>query len=1368
MKRGRNDDVKKPPWGSGLPMEITMHALAYLDPADTEAASRVCRAWRTAACALVTHLCLPLNHPLLLAGPPPEVSAAAGAAGAGAGAAAGLGGGVAGGAAAMGPGPRSKLRRLGSGGGGGGGGGGDGGDSVQARQEAEDSDGDGEEAGTSANGLGPGGGTSAAAASRRRGASGSGRGTEDGRAGGGSGAGARAGGAASREQLQPPLWGAAASTPDRRLAVAFPFLTHITLVHNSMLHRRQVHAALSAVRALWPGVRGLSVHDSCTWDLPLDYAALGAMTHLTSLELLFQGQGGMDEAGQPLYRASMPYLCRLGQLRELCMKWIIGYDVDSFLDFAEVYDLLGALAASGRLASLQFGGENINALGAAHLAGITSLETLHLVCDARPASPLHLLDLLCLPRLRRLELLHVCPDHAWNRPPEGGGPQPPDLAQELEKRLPGLSRSPLRCLSLSLSPRCQDMMAAALPLLPHLHSLSVRVTSAEEEEALCRAFSSMVAGPPPPPPPADHEGGAPGPGAGPRAGPGPGGPGGVAGAAGPGLLAGAGRGTPSSPYRSGSAAGSPATPMRGGGGGLGGGAAGGTPPGTCRATPLPSPPPRPPPLRSLRLETAELSAELVAALGSLSSLTSLQLPRGLPSGDLVRIDPGAAAAAAAGPEEAAAAAAEPGRSKFAMPQLAALGRLTGLRRLLLQMDSPSDTSPAYVDGSLVSTLTQLSALESLHLSTWNLLQVEPSAEALGAYPERPGAGSAAAGPSGAGPSGAGAGPSQAPPGALMFGAPTHADAQTQTHMHPELSDGAAAAALHRGSGASGSGAGSGMAEEEDGEEVVGRRRPTEAEVEEDAAAAEWARGALEDAPGGSGAASQGGRSAAAAAAAEAEAAAAQGLGGADASSSASGGSASASAGGSAATATGPAASAAGAAATAAAGAAGSLAALAPAAHAAAAGAAAGGAAPGGAAAPVPWLWQGPGPAPGQGAAHAPGPHAPPPGVIMLQVEPAGAAAAAAAAAAVASFAAAVASATAAAAAMAAAAARASLPPLPVWAWPNLRSLSLTHWPCVFAKLREVGLPRPGRAYSVCWDDLPRGLTSLLLVRCELLGGAPPPGLWHLWLSDCIYTDCELPKVLARTPQLRVLVVRSPSLTTAEPPDGAEPQPPAAARREERQREALLAAVTALKVRRRKWGGASAVAQDLRTLGLGGLQCGDVAALAALTRLRHLMLEPAQPPRQPGSEAPSHRDLGLLDALMALPPGGLAGLRTLWLPNWAMPIKQLLQWQQMLQAAMPLVVVRITEYDVVWTVPTPLMHVAQVQPPSSLQRGRRGRSDASAEEAAEAARGGATRHGGRDCGASASGAGAGGEEEESTEVRDGQELEWWNIGCWGVQ
>lgn len=72
------------------------------------------------------------------------------------------------------------------------------------------------------------------------------------------------------------------------------------------------------------------------------------------------------------------------------------------------------------------------------------------------------------------------------------------------------------------------------------------------------------------------------------------------------------------------------------------------------------------------------------------------------------------------------------------------------------------------------------------------------------------------------------------------------------------------------------------------------------------------------------------------------------------------------------------------------------------------------------------------------------------------------------------------------------------------------------------------------------------------------------------------------------------------------------------------------------------------------------------SLAPLTRVRHLMLEPVQPPRPFYDAAPSQRDLTLLDQLMALPPGALAGLRTLWLPNWAMPIKQMLQWQQMLQ------------------------------------------------------------------------------------------------------
>ncbi len=92
-------------------------------------------------------------------------------------------------------------------------------------------------------------------------------------------------------------------------------------------------------------------------------------------------------------------------------------------------------------------------------------------------------------------------------------------------------------------------------------------------------------------------------------------------------------------------------------------------------------------------------------------------------------------------------------------------------------------------------------------------------------------------------------------------------------------------------------------------------------------------------------------------------------------------------------------------------------------------------------------------------------------------------------------------------------------------------------------------------------------------------------------------------------------------------------------------------------------------QRLRTLGLGGIRCRDVPRLAPLASLRHLLLDPLQPPRPPPPDpgaAAAQRDLALLDALMLLPPGALAGLRTLWLPNWAMPIRQLLQWQQMLQ------------------------------------------------------------------------------------------------------
>ncbi|GFR52424.1 hypothetical protein Agub_g14996, partial [Astrephomene gubernaculifera] len=286
-----------------------------------------------------------------------------------------------------------------------------------------------------------------------------------------------------------------------------------------------------------------------------------------------------------------------------------------------------------------------------------------------------------------------------------------------------------------------------------------------------------------------------------------------------------------------------------------------------------------------------------------------------------------------------------------------------------------------------------------------------------------------------------------------------------------------------------------------------------------------------------------------------------------------------------------------------------------------------------------------------------------------------------------------------------------LPTLPTWAWRGLRSLSLTHWPSVYGKLKEVGPPQPGRCYAVRWDDLPRTLEALLLVRCQLAGSRPPSRLRHMWLADCLCgADCPLPQVLSCTSDLQTLVLRWPS----SPEEGeqlAAGEWAGAGAAGGHSREQLLRAVTKLK--------------GLRTLGLGGIHCEDIPSLAPLSRLRHLMLEPSQPPRNlpPGADAAaaSQRDLTLLDCLMRLPAGALSGLRTLWLPNWAMPIKQLLQWQQMLQVAMPLVVLRVTEYDVVWTVPTPVMHVARVAAPSSLSATGGGASVSASGSAAAARR-----------------------------------------------
>ncbi|GIL75057.1 hypothetical protein Vretimale_7748 [Volvox reticuliferus] len=582
----------------------------------------------------------------------------------------------------------------------------------------------------------------------------------------------------------------------------------------------------------------------------------------------------------------------------------------------------------------------------------------------------------------------------------------------------------------------------------------------------------------------------------------------------------------------------------------------------------------PPPLRALRVETAELGSELIFSIAALTALTSLQLPRGLPSGETVVYDAATAAAAAAA---GAGAAAPPPLSvcKYTLSQFSALGRLSCLQQLMIQMDSPADTAPAFVDGSLLSILTGLTDLESLHLSSWNLLGADPTKEALGAFPER-----------------------QLDSRALSQSVANH-----RRHLRLVVDQLPPTPWEVGDVGPSGTWM------------DVGATRAsaaTEAVLEPAGQVAEAAVGA---AP----AAADGGRNAACASGSSSGAAGGRG-GGEN---------------------------------------------LRRAVH-----------------------------AEPRALTHR--------GVTMpCQTVP-------------------------------------CLPTLPTWAWRGLRSLSLSHWPCLYGKLREAGLPQPGRCYAVRWDDLPESLEALLLVRCQLVGTRPPPRLRHMWLADCfgnqgMYTS--IVEALRQLPDLETLILRWPSA-----PD----EPEAAIESTLEQRAELMGTVAALR--------------GLRTLGLGGISCQDVTSLAPLSLLRHLMLEPLQPPR-PLHDAPgSQRDLSLLDHLMILPPGALSGLRTLWLPNWAMPIKQLLQWQQMLQAAMPLVVLRVTEYDVVWTVPTPVMHVAQVEAPSSLGVGR-GNGGAAAASTDTTASGRAEQRSGWGNLRNPLHAGRG---------LDGQELEWWHIGCWSVQ
>lgn len=219
---------------------------SFLCPADHASASLACRAWRSGACLLVTHLALPLNHPMLLAGPQPGWAELA----------AQLSAGYAGPGSPGQHGSAEQQQQDANGSGGStcrGGGGGAGPSGVFHPGFGWPGGGVGPWPGLwAAGGLHGGGGSSSSAAPWGTGAAAQ---------GGGMAPAAYASGAAGAAGVGLGVGSAAHCRPLPRLRTSFPRVCHLTLVHNALIHRHQVHAALATVHALWPGLRGLSVHD---------------------------------------------------------------------------------------------------------------------------------------------------------------------------------------------------------------------------------------------------------------------------------------------------------------------------------------------------------------------------------------------------------------------------------------------------------------------------------------------------------------------------------------------------------------------------------------------------------------------------------------------------------------------------------------------------------------------------------------------------------------------------------------------------------------------------------------------------------------------------------------------------------------------------------------------------------------------------------------------------------------------------------------------------------------------------------------------------------------------------------------------------
>ncbi|GFR49097.1 hypothetical protein Agub_g10890, partial [Astrephomene gubernaculifera] len=173
-----------------------------------------------------------------------------------------------------------------------------------------------------------------------------------------------------------------------------------------------------------------------------------------------------------------------------------------------------------------------------------------------------------------------------------------------------------------------------------------------------------------------------------------------------------------------------------------------------------------------------------------------------------------------------------------------------------------------------------------------------------------------------------------------------------------------------------------------------------------------------------------------------------------------------------------------------------------------------------------------------------------------------------------------------------------------------------------------------------------------------------PSLHHLWLADCNVRGGNPEQLAAAMPCLQTLVIRHVS----KPDD-------------------LPAALV----------GALRGCRDLSTLGLGGFSHRQLGALQGLTQLRHLMLDPRRVEDAELDEelvldvvpGEGDRSLAFHEDVMSLVAAGGQRLRSVWLPDWAVPPHQLVQWQTQVAQVAPLAALRLVEHHYFWRLPAPV-------------------------------------------------------------------------------